>query len=398
MSELDSAAERGPEYSYLPLPTDSHHIRLATLHLGSSADEIRVTLEERPFDEPDPLVYEALSYVWGSEADKKRITINNGSLSITRNLYEALGCLRHRTNPRVMWIDAICIDQNSLEERGQQVGRMGDVYRRAKRVVVWLGPEADDSSLAIDLLADLASKVHVDWVTQSMVPTPLGEHESHLADRYEPLPYRQRELDALSHLVFRDWFERLWVVQEVLLANIDTVIACGEKTILWTSMRDALLCIFLKFVQSSPKMFDRLEVVRRSFDPAVTCGLVDLINYTKTQHCSDPRDKIYTLLGIVENSLGITPDYTLTINQVYEDVVRGSLATDGNGHQIRGPQANAARFIDGQVHKWVQLAGGFLRRDRLHDLPASGSPKIWCANDEEAVYGRCPFDFPSRRR
>ena len=67
---------------------------------------------------------------------------------MTRNLAEALQYLRYENRPCVLWIDAICVDQNNIPERGHQVVRMAAIYPQASRVVVWLGPERDDSALA----------------------------------------------------------------------------------------------------------------------------------------------------------------------------------------------------------------------------------------------------------
>ena len=114
-------------------------------------------------------IYTALSYTWKNpmtvakeEPINRRpsmpntIEINEHFLPITRNLADALRYLFVRGERR-LWIDAICINQHDMEERGNQVGLMGRIYAASKKVVVWLGPHADNSDLAMDFLARLAA-------------------------------------------------------------------------------------------------------------------------------------------------------------------------------------------------------------------------------------------------
>ncbi len=83
-------------------------------------------------------LYEALSYVWGSPEKSRLVSTDEGSLSVTENLHAALSRLRNHFSPRIIWIDAICINQDDKEERGHQVRSMVEIYSRASRVVVWL--------------------------------------------------------------------------------------------------------------------------------------------------------------------------------------------------------------------------------------------------------------------
>lgn len=84
--------------------------------------------------------YEALSYVWGSPAGSRPITVDGQSLPITNNCEEALRHLRLPAKARRLWVDAICINQKKVLEKNDQVKLMGDIYRAAKQTIVWLGP------------------------------------------------------------------------------------------------------------------------------------------------------------------------------------------------------------------------------------------------------------------
>ncbi|KAI8225327.1 Heterokaryon incompatibility protein 6, OR allele [Colletotrichum sp. SAR 10_96] len=98
--------------------------------------------------------YEALSYAWGSTDQSETITANGQILHVTKNLYSALEHLRQKEN-RILWIDAICIDQTNLQERGHQVGQMSDIYRQADQVLVWLGPSTYETKVLMESLGKL---------------------------------------------------------------------------------------------------------------------------------------------------------------------------------------------------------------------------------------------------
>lgn len=99
----------------------------------------------------------ALSYTWGSTENNAVIHLDGGPVPVTMNLLEALQALRFQDKSRVLWIDALCINQTDLEERASQVNIMRHIYQKAQNVIVWLGPAADDSRLAFDLLATLSN-------------------------------------------------------------------------------------------------------------------------------------------------------------------------------------------------------------------------------------------------
>jgi hypothetical protein len=159
---------RHRSYLYSLLNEDAHEIRLMTLLPVKFSDIARVTLEKVSFPKGGPisLQFEALSYTCGSQENMASVfcgTTGFESISVTRKLVEALPYLRYDDRPRVLWIDAICVSQQDLDERSSQVKRMADIFSKATRVVVWLGPASDDSSLAIDILEVISSHITVDW-------------------------------------------------------------------------------------------------------------------------------------------------------------------------------------------------------------------------------------------
>ncbi|PMD41766.1 hypothetical protein L207DRAFT_391609, partial [Hyaloscypha variabilis F] len=125
-------------YTYDPLSRDYDELRLVKLQPRCSSSHIEIEIIHVPSSAPP--AYEALSYVWGSsERTHNVIRIQPRHLSISRNLSVALEHLRLRKKPRLLWIDAICINQDDIPERNQQVNKMGSIYSKARRAVLWLG-------------------------------------------------------------------------------------------------------------------------------------------------------------------------------------------------------------------------------------------------------------------
>ena len=134
-----------PTYNYVPLQyADS--IRLLTLFPGEMESAIEISLTEARFQ--DNPIYEAVSYTWATEDGdsslRSQIRCDEERVWVTKNCELALKYLRKADSERVLWVDAICINQKDVKERGHQVGIMHDVYSNATEVVVWLGVASED--------------------------------------------------------------------------------------------------------------------------------------------------------------------------------------------------------------------------------------------------------------
>jgi hypothetical protein len=174
-------------YSQLSLPTGV--IRLLRL-LPSERDvesmqgelfEYRLRNSDKP-SHP----YEALSYVWGDDEKPQSISIGNLNLDITQNLYTALLHLRDHDCSRILWVDAICINQENDEEKEYQISLMTEIYSKALRVAVWLGEAAVDSDRALELIRLAGEK------SAGLSNIELSRH-------------------AIRQLLKRPWFRRIWV-------------------------------------------------------------------------------------------------------------------------------------------------------------------------------------------
>lgn len=121
-------------------------------------------------------------------------------MMITENLHSALTQLRLVDQPRLIWIDQLCINQSDLEERSSQVLLMCDIYHGAQEVVVWLGEESDDSARALDLLVNFATAV-------KRLP-PYTAYQSVDIEDYGLPPLNDPAWKALANLFHRSWVSR----------------------------------------------------------------------------------------------------------------------------------------------------------------------------------------------
>lgn len=129
-----------PQFRYQPISLDRQSLRLVCL-LSGEDERLRCHLFDAWLDDEDGIIeYEALSYTWGPSRKSHTILLDGCTLAVTENLYMALGALRQSQTDRILWIDAICIDQENDLERGHQVRQMSFIYKKAERVMVWLGP------------------------------------------------------------------------------------------------------------------------------------------------------------------------------------------------------------------------------------------------------------------
>jgi hypothetical protein len=135
------------KYEYLPLSA-SRNIRVLLLNPAQNPEEqVQFRLQELNLDLPveQRPRYEALSYVWGYRYGDQEVLCHGRAILVTKNCLEALRHLRRKKEQRKVWVDAICIDQSSNLERTQQVQIMGDVYKCAEEVIVWLGAGGTDT-------------------------------------------------------------------------------------------------------------------------------------------------------------------------------------------------------------------------------------------------------------
>jgi hypothetical protein len=165
---------------YHSLDQERREVRLLRLAPGSYDDAIVIEMwVESVFEHTTP-EYHALSYVWGTSTSPHKALVNGQALPITTNLDCALRHLRYSDKSRILWIDALSINQTDLSERSSQVQIMSNIYSFAKTVIVWLGPGNEDDEETIRSMS-------------------------------EPRRWDIPTTKAILRILQRPWFTRVWV-------------------------------------------------------------------------------------------------------------------------------------------------------------------------------------------
>lgn len=213
--------------------------------------------------------YDALSYTWGTKDLTRTIKLNSRFFRVSENLYSALCSLRKK-RIRVIWIDAICINQNNTTERNGQVSVMDFIYSRAQRVIVWL---------SIDPLHSTSTS----------------------------------KFDKVSNLHNHPYWSRLWILQEIGLAH-DLKVCFDGEMYNWDD--------FVKFfsVSLNSKIGKVFELRRNRYE---LHRLELLVENFQDAKCAEPRDKIFGFLGLADDpwSHVLTVDYEISMFDLYASVI-----------------------------------------------------------------------------
>lgn len=371
-------------FCYEKLDARNREIRVCVLQPGNLSDAISCVLRTVSLNE-DPC-YEALSYVWGDPSLTKQINANGSTIATTESLHTALRYLRWDSVPRVIWADALCINQLDIDERSSQVGMMGDIYRQALEVQIWFGEveemapdkaNSPDENLVSedhaknfkcflqskDLMTNLSSLSSAAWhPTGANVPGALDilrllEEDKHLyqmpffkitsAAEIELATVWYDALRTLSVMLTRPWWTRVWIVQEAVLppkamvhiGNIELPLSnfraaaqnlnkhrincCSSWDDLWHGYYD----IWVPLNGPSQYVVQLDEMMERK--AAVTIG--QAFQLSQTRDASDPRDHVYALDALIKpNNRGFTtPNYNMSTAEVFENATLGLVASMG---------------------------------------------------------------------
>jgi hypothetical protein len=202
-------------FTYTPLDLRELSIRLLYIRKGWTGDDIICELCESYSDPDKSIPYKALSYNWGNiqhkpRADIPRVFLDGYRVNLTENLYSALWNIRRPDQDILLWVDAICINQNDTEEKGHQVKQMGDIYKRAEEVLIWLGPGHEGTDTLLESFS---------WIdTKATESQAMGSTEDwttlcgHFMSQRWPntSPTSSWPKQVLAELLRRPWFERVW--------------------------------------------------------------------------------------------------------------------------------------------------------------------------------------------
>ena len=299
--------------------------------------------------------YEALLYTWGDAMISENGYIRNEedtskpcmTLGLRPNLTLALRNLRHSDETRVLWIDAICINQDDIQERNEQVKRMTSIYTMAKRVIIWLGEEADNSKHALHTLQHIGRQLNVTKSGRIIAAHDAVEPQWWRNDH--SLPFDQSTWQGVMNLVERAWFYRVWCWQEVKLGSSHAYLQCGSEGIPWRKFWMAICCINNKDSLPSTRFRERCRHIVFLDYQSAGHSLSNILDISRSKGCADPKDKIYGLLGMTARyfSSSIVVDYSQPLRYVYKDAFIAHLNhtkrlellkhCDSGNHRTGGP-------------------------------------------------------------
>lgn len=349
------APQRTHNVDYKPLRTDGQEIRLiqlkkagVQLHACTSSSQLCCELVHTELSNcPE---YTALSYAWGTRVQDSALCPGGNWIRINEAVESALRLLHNKDGNVFVWVDQICINQRDLVEKRHQVQQMKEVYSRAKTVISWLGPESDGSKMILPHLRRMGSLI---WA---------GDHERVLMAHLDNKALETID-KAFCSLCERDYWKRLWVMQEFAVAP-SLVIACGEETMCdWhlpavlTFTNKLALNIRSGLIEdkaaetAAREMTSAYENTNRSFMEGIFARRTEFHRYTETVQplfqilvtnlvlekdynyplTSEPRDRIFSLLPLAgdKHEFATFPDYTVTCSQVY---IQAALTMLHQGH------------------------------------------------------------------
>ncbi|RZL45516.1 MAG: hypothetical protein EOP74_01245 [Variovorax sp.] len=388
--------------------------------------------------------YEALSYVWGDSIGKACLAITYVGQNLARqemdyittttigaNLDAALRHIRKHSSEVVIWVGGICINQSDKVEKSSQVRLMALIYREAAIILIWLGPadECSDAAMEafhsigtaagqfafedekqghngeVDLLFTMTSdetceETTVDeksQATRKMLDKISGAGSSAGVDAFPP--------SDVADLLTRSWWSRVWVLQEFLVAT-KAIFIYGHKRISEATFdravnvyfgysnyligrgtgQDLNATIYEKALMTARPPDQALHLFSRKTSSHRGSSLMSSMGTLYDQekfmiNATDPRDRGFALLNIVEDDLGLQPDYNLTCPEAYIQVSSAMLGSGQIGLlSYCRPHLNELCLLSWVVD-WTTEVGHYL--DPLERVLAGLSSSVYPEPEHE---------------
>ncbi|KAF1996693.1 hypothetical protein P154DRAFT_565885 [Amniculicola lignicola CBS 123094] len=292
--------------------------------------------------------FDAVSYCWGKGKDT--ILLRPGGnpdlhikesnvdvpaetlLQVPASLIPLLYRTRYQGHSCVLWVDSICINQTDDAEKNIQVARMRDIYIRASKTLLWVGPEADSSSEGMEYAAKLAQRMQDEIAVQN------GELSKEEAKKKPKVEIRvdHPHLTALLTLLNRPYFSRAWIVQEVVVSRYPHIV-CGDNSVPWY----LFITAFIYLLQSHNWIWEfhaggRLNLLvgllasQQDWTQGLSVKWWRVLGRHRECESMDPKDKVFSFWGIGGLKsfvdLGFQPDYGRSIEEVYTELTARGLA------------------------------------------------------------------------
>ena len=345
--------------AYVYQPLADGYIRLVELF----SDTVNASLQCRIFTcclNDAPLVsFEALSYVWGPQEPLYDLLCGDVQPRVLRigpNLRDALLHLRFHpsvnANPRVLWVDRICINQDDIEERASQVQLMHAIYRRCRQGLVWLGMDDSNTEEAFNCARFIHKNGFDRWTPWESL-APFRSPAVSLADLKDYLTH-------LLSLTNRPWFERAWVFQEVILPST-VLLVCGKSSMALECLEGSYDAAIGQGGGSLNGQAYLIFGTRKIEDTFVKDAgrlpaddLEELLSSRRTVKMSEPRDYIFCLLGLFSPSVShsLSPNYSTSIKDLFTAVAKHIIRVSGKLRILCSVES--PKHIDGETFpSWV---------------------------------------------
>jgi hypothetical protein len=324
-------------FVYEPFNGDNDQIRLMKINRDTASNVFQYELAR--FSLQALPSYVALSYAWNETTlvvevhvpEKTSIHLDGQTFQVGHHLAAALDYFcKHLPPGAWLWIDAICINQNDVDERDDQFMHMRSIYSKAESVVVWLGRGSHNSTQAVELIETVAAyddSVHAtDWIMNS-----LKDQEQ----RHAWL--------AIHHLFERSWWTRVWIRQEAALAQSVEVVV-GNQKLSWDSLEKFIVDLSAIFHIFGPRFLYQRYIDHKALNALMTLqglrnarlrgetaayGLVPNLIITLHSKCSDERDRIYGIVGLSSDVAIAKADYRLSSRDIFIDLTRSYIQASG---------------------------------------------------------------------
>lgn len=341
-----SRSNREASKVYKPLKRDSRQIRLLRF-TGDDAQGLDLTaplnvelitteIEEAPG-------FIALSYVWGDIIEIGTIEIDKEKFNITSTLQQALRNLRRVSNGRYIWVDYLCIHQQDLDERASQLGFINEIYKSSQLVFACLGDMKEDHSITFDLLANMMDSSCESWLSDENLTSDEQLMEIFIKE-IRTLIETPCHFENIRAVLKAPWWTRLWILQEAVLAK-SLVLFTGVSSIRWETLAISIRILqYFFYGKDAKKEFSQsvaaqsLEALiafpaevyfRRGQQLSSTSGLGSVkdwfiahLSQLSARGYSEPRDIIYAAKMLTPNAPNISPNYELSIMEVYRNAAR----------------------------------------------------------------------------
>lgn len=428
-------------FTYEPLNDGEIRVlRIQALSSPSEADAapLSMTLDHRNIRKETTVPFWAMSYVWGSPDNPRTVQINGKSFQVTSNLHEALVQYRRQflnherraaeAGTGILWIDAICINQKDRKEKSVQVPRMKEIYGRCERVLAWLGPVNSDETADMALMAETLE--HFDEEVKNTGAEYRDVIEAFREKNENAIEGRERFAKIRMQLLrvgCREWFRRVWILQEYVLAVKQPIFLIGRHitdywtfTAAWTHLVLYHLeargipsnvrsqydpCAYLYAKQSRIQSQQEMQPGRgnsRDEKYKLASDLLKYLDETNRHRSTMAHDYIYALLGLVDSNAlpeELKPDYDKTFETVYHEYMTFILRTTCDSRALMlGPLG----MMTG-VPSWVpDLRNRLAAQWMIDQRPPAWTHGITVAADSNSIHlpaislGKVISSFPSQ--